>query len=66
MNTRPVTFKDGTRVKLAAYTDAFMQGDVYGKVIRTVQRPAYEVCHVKMDKSGRVLKLLVGALTEVS
>jgi len=43
----------GTRVELHPGLDAWMQGDRYGEVVK-VTRAAI---HIRLDKSGRTLRL---------
>ena len=43
----------GKRVELHPATDAWMRGDRYGEVVKVT--PKY--VHVKMDRSGRTLKV---------
>lgn len=45
-------FAVGERVKAHPATDTFMRGDVYGNVVKIGRK----VVHVKMDRSGRVLR----------
>jgi hypothetical protein len=44
--------KTGTRVQLHPATDAWMQGDRYGTIVKVGRK----LISVKMDKSGRTLK----------
>lgn len=46
--------KTGDRVELHPATDAWMQGDRYGEVIKIGRK----YIHVKMDRSGRTLPML--------
>lgn len=43
----------GSRVQLHPATDAWMQGDKYGEVVKV----GTKYVHVRMDRSGRVLKV---------
>lgn len=45
--------KLGDRVELHPATDAWMSGDRYGKIVAI--GPKY--CRVRMDRSGRLLKI---------
>ncbi len=56
------TFDAGQRVQLHPGTDAWMQGDRYGEVVRT-QRNRLVV--VKMDRSGRNLRCPPELLTKI-
>lgn len=61
------------RVQIPAYTDRWMMGDRYGEVVKiSKQRKAHasivrerhreagaEIAHVKLDKSGKVMKFLL-------
>lgn len=58
-------FLIGHRVQIPAYTDAWMQGDRYGKVVgfgvpKSDQLPAF--ARVKLDKSGRTIKVTANDL----
>jgi hypothetical protein len=46
-------YKPGQRVQLHPATDAWMQGDRYGQVVKSGR----EKVHVKMDRSGRTLRV---------
>ncbi len=55
-----------TRVQIPAYTDRWMMGDRYGEVIRITRSPdSREVACVKLDKSGKVVRVLLNDCTEV-
>jgi hypothetical protein len=56
---RPLPDLTGSRVELHPGMDAWMQGDRYGEVIRT-GRTLY---HVRMDRSGRILRVSPDRLT---
>lgn len=58
------------RVQIPAYTDRWMMGDRYGEVVKTTRRPVHvagkadsfalrEVAHVKLDKSGKTVKVIL-------
>lgn len=48
----------GERVELHPGTDAWMRGDRYGEIVAVVERKGHPVSvRVKMDRSGRVLRL---------
>lgn len=59
------------RVQIPAYTDRWMMGDRYGEVTKTVTRPAtasahaFDVHTVKLDKSGKTVKVIADDCTEV-
>lgn len=64
------------RVQIPAYTDRWMMGDRYGEVIATKkgwkhdpQLPGkviiYPVYRVKLDKSGKVVRVVADDCTEV-
>jgi hypothetical protein len=44
---------EGMRVELSLATDAWVTGDIHGKIVRIRKRTV----HVLMDRSGRVRKL---------
>jgi hypothetical protein len=68
-----------TRVRIPAYTDRFMMGDAYGEIVKVTKRKeryvgvpssrsrtdAYEIAHVKLDKSGKTMKFILDDCTEV-
>ena len=45
-------FRKGERVKMQAFTDRFMMGDVYG----TVTHVGCKLVHVALDRSGQTRK----------
>jgi hypothetical protein len=49
-------YRVGHRVELHSSTDAWMSGDRYGEVVKLTPPPANRI-HVRMDYSGRTLKL---------
>ncbi len=55
------------RVQIPAYTDRWMMGDRYGDLIKTTvsKRHGFEIAHVKLDKSGKVYKVIADDLTFV-
>ena len=67
------------RVQIPAYTDRWMMGDRYGDVIKITrhkehyvgvpsQRPRYdeyEIAHVKLDKSSKIVKVVLTDCTVV-
>jgi hypothetical protein len=58
-----------TRVQIPAYTDRWMMGDRYGKLIKVtirkgdthsaIDQPDIEVAHVKLDKSGKTVRVFL-------
>jgi hypothetical protein len=69
------------RVQIPAYTDRWMMGDRYGEVVKVTKsrknfpartfvsadnRGTYlEVAHVKLDKSGKVVRMIYADCTPV-
>lgn len=53
-------YKIGDRVELHPATDAWMRGDRFGEVVK-VGRKVY---HVKMDRSGRTLRVIPANISE--
>jgi len=43
----------GDRIQLSPATDAWMRGDRYGEIVKVTRQNF----HVKMDKSGRTLRV---------
>ena len=63
-----------TRVQIPAYTDRWMMGDRYGDVVkigksrkagRTYENGP-EIAHVKLDKSGKTVRVILDDCTVVS
>ena len=59
-----------TRVQIPAYTDRWMMGDRYGEVVkvivsRTPGTRGDEIAYVKLDKSGKTVRVIRGDCTEV-
>jgi len=55
-----------TRVQIPAYTDRWMRGDRYGKIIGTYtitdfHKPPkdYEMARVRLDKSGKEARVIL-------
>lgn len=53
------------RVQIPAYTDRWMMGDRYGEVVkvtRSTKRDTwgdrYELAHVRLDKSGKTVRVI--------
>jgi hypothetical protein len=63
------------RVQIPAYTDRWMMGDRYGEVVRVIRKklPApsrigdthAEIASVKLDKSGKTVRVLLDDCTVV-
>lgn len=62
------------RVQIPTYTDRWAMGDRYGEVIKTTtprQTNAYgtlikqKVAHVRLDQSGKVVRVVLDHCTEV-
>jgi len=65
------------RVQIPAYTDRWMMGDFYGEVVKITRTKAryltsdksaagpIEVAHVKLDKSGKVMRFVLNDCTPV-
>ena len=60
-----------TRVQIPAYTDRWMMGDRYGEVLEISPTRAHrngisrEVAVVKLDKSGKTVRVILDDCTEV-
>ena len=66
------------RVQIPAYTDRWMMGDRYGEIVKIVTRtrpgeiniegvnkPWCQIAHVKLDKSGKIVRVLLNDCTPV-
>jgi len=63
------------RVQIPVYTDRWMMGDRYGEVVKTskqVRRVSHdqhrewrEIAHIKLDKSGKTVRVWLDDCTEV-
>ena len=64
------------RVQIPAYTDRWMMGDRYGVVTKVTMKPVpksgeanafalREVAHVKLDKSGKTVRVILNDCTVV-
>jgi len=65
------------RVQIPAYTDRWMMGDRYGEVVKVTKRSARvvskpgdqtierEIAHVKLDKSGKTIRVIYSDCTPV-
>jgi len=64
----------GTRVQIPAYTDRWMMGDQYGEIVKVTRGKVFknrwgddeEIAHVKLDKSGKTLRVILADCTVVS
>ena len=65
------------RVQIPAYTDRWMMGDRYGEVVKTSRKAlakpgianafaVVEIAHVKLDKSGKTVRVIFSDCTVVS
>jgi hypothetical protein len=63
------------RVQIPAYTDRWMMGDRYGDVVKVSRKtgrshpavkPGDEIAHVKLDKSGKMVRVILDDCTVVS
>ncbi len=59
-----------TRVQIPAYTDRWMMGDRYGVVVGTYvmeqgEHEGEEIARVKLDKSGKVVRVVYADCAEV-
>lgn len=48
-----------TRVQIPAYTDRWMMGDRYGELVKTTVYRGQEYAHVKLDVSGKTVRVLL-------
>jgi hypothetical protein len=63
------------RVQIPAYTDRWMMGDRYGEIVKVtvrkgedhsvIDQPDMEVAHVRLDKSGKTVKVWLADCREV-
>jgi len=59
------------RVQIPCYTDRWMKGDRFGEVVRVTKTSVpingtkREVAVVKLDKSGKITRVLLDDCTEV-
>jgi hypothetical protein len=61
------------RVQIPAYTDRWMMGDRFGEVVKVTKRhktlemtDLVDIAHVKLDKSGKTVRVLLDDCTTVS
>jgi hypothetical protein len=55
-----------TRVQIPAYTDRWMMGDRYGEIVKTIKSrigKEYTIAHVKLDKSGKTVRVVLDDCT---
>ena len=58
--------KPGDRVQLHPATDAWMQGDRYGEIVKvTMRQQMPHRVHVRLDKSQRTVRLSPANIAEV-
>ena len=59
-----------TRVQIPAYTDRWMMGDRYGEIVKVTKSKLigakHEIAHVKLDKSGKTMRVILDDCTVVS
>lgn len=58
------------RVQIPAYTDRWMMGDRYGEIVKITRSAKsnsnhYEIAHVKLDKSGKIVRFVLADCTPV-
>jgi hypothetical protein len=55
--------------QIPAYTDRWMMGDRYGAVVKIIKRIVGDrvrvVAHVKLDKSGKTVRVILFDFTEI-
>jgi hypothetical protein len=65
------------RVQIPAYTDAWMKGDRYGEIVKITTRKGsvsmgeslkakIEIAHVKLDKSGKTIRVILADCEGIS
>jgi hypothetical protein len=67
-----------TRVQIPCYTDRWMMGDQYGEIVKITRGRAkrgeskvawlvngVEIAHVKLDKSGKTVRVILEDCSEV-
>jgi hypothetical protein len=61
-----------TRVQIPAYTDRWMMGDRYGEIDRITRASCghkidgIKIAHVKLDKSGKTVRVILADCEVVS
>jgi hypothetical protein len=57
------------RVQIPVYTDRWMRGDRYGEVVKITKSKMigakHEIAHVKLDVSGKTVRVILADCTEV-
>ena len=57
------------RVQIPVYTDRWMMGDRYGEIVKITRHRQLdghpEIAHVKLDKSGKVMRFILADCTPV-
>jgi len=60
------------RVQIPAYTDRWMMGDRFGEIVKVTKnrksmaaKVGEEIAHVKLDKSGKTVKVILDDCTVV-
>ena len=56
----------GTRVEMHPRTDRWMRGDRFGEIVKVVVPNSDGVVQVKLDKSGKIVRVPLADLTEVT
>lgn len=51
------------RIQIPAYTDRWMMGDRYGDLVKITKLRGLEVAHVKLDKSGKTVRVSLNDCT---
>jgi len=54
------------RLQIPAYTDAWMRGDRFGDLVRTTGSGEATVAHVKLDVSGKTVRVALDDCEVVS
>jgi hypothetical protein len=53
------------RVQIPTYTDRWMRGDRYGEIVKVTTRAGTEteIAHVRLDKSGKTIRVVLDDCT---
>jgi hypothetical protein len=51
------------RVEIPAYTDRWMMGDRFGRIVKVTKHEGNEIAHVKLEISGKTTKVLLDHCT---
>ena len=54
------------RLQIPAYTDRWMMGDRFGDLVKTTGSGEAAVAHVKLDKSGKTIRVALDDCEVVS